>query len=460
MGSRHGDAAAPGNPGPYPSLAQRLDRMPNGAPEHPALERILRLLFSPEEAALAAALPTLVRVDRLARRRGTDRASLDARLDNMAARGLVLDLRHNDVRWVALAPVVIGFYEFTFMRVREDTPAAELAGLFDDYLFTDPHQRFIEAVFAGSVQLGRTLVAEEALPGPASETLDFQRASRIIADAEHIAVAACPCRTHAALLGQGCDAPVRTCMSFGSAAEALVRAGLAEPVDTAEALTLLADAKAAGLAQTADNVAGGVAYLCNCCGCCCGMMRAIRTRGVGGAIVPSDWVAAGDLHACRGCASGCVPACPTGAIVREQSDRHGARRYRARVEEDRCLGCGVCVDACRFGVRTLQRRATQPFTPASGLDRMIAMAIERGKLGALIIDTLAGVGPSGLARLLGHLEASPPGPARRAVAPLRSVFLRGVLKLLHARGRRARDHAPASGPGGVAPPAGAPGGLR
>jgi len=38
----------------YEQLQQRLDRMPTGAPDTPALRRILRLLFSEEEAALAA----------------------------------------------------------------------------------------------------------------------------------------------------------------------------------------------------------------------------------------------------------------------------------------------------------------------------------------------------------------------------------------------------------------------
>ncbi len=425
-GSAGGEAAAAA--ASYAALQRRLDRMPTGAPDTAALRRILRLLFSPGEAELAAQLPSLVSVRALARRLDRDRDELDATLSSMAARGLVLDLEHRGQRWVALAPVVIGFFEFTFMRVRDDAPMTELAALFHEYLFDDPEHRFAEAVFAGNVQLGRSLVREEALPADAaSEVLDFERATAVVAGAATVAVSRCPCRYHAELLDLACDAPQRTCLTFGSAAQALVRADLAEEISNAEGLEILAEAKAAGLAQTADNVQHEVSYLCNCCGCCCGMLQSIRSAGIDGAVVPSAWVAAGDLTACRGCRSGCLEACPTAAITRVDNDGRGRRRYWAEVEASRCIGCGVCVDACAFGVREMAPRGERPYTPETGLERMIAMAVERGKLGDLLVDTLPGAGPRAVARLLSHLERAPEPTADRAIGPLRSVFLRGLL---------------------------------
>jgi len=58
--------------------------------------------------------------------------------------------------------VVIGFFEFTFMRARDDMPMAELAHLFHEYMSSD--DRFARAVFPGKTQLGRSLIHEEALP--------------------------------------------------------------------------------------------------------------------------------------------------------------------------------------------------------------------------------------------------------------------------------------------------------
>jgi hypothetical protein len=83
---------------------------------------------------------------------------------------------------VALAPVVIGFFEFTFMRTRpESYPTRELSQLFEQYMFED--ERFAHAVFAGQTQIGRSLVREEALPADSTEILAWERATQIVESA-------------------------------------------------------------------------------------------------------------------------------------------------------------------------------------------------------------------------------------------------------------------------------------
>lgn len=416
----------------YRRLQQRLDRMVTGAPDAPALRAILRLLFSPDEAELAARMPTLCSVRSLAARVGRPAGELEATITSMARRGLVVDLEHRGERWVMLAPVVIGFFEYTFMRVGPDTADQRLVELFDAYLYGDPDREFAHAVFRGSVQVGRSMVREEALPEDSEvEVLDWERATAVVRGARSIAVAPCPCRRHAELSGHGCGAPVRTCLSFDAAADALVRMGLAEPVGTAEGLDILAESKRAGLAQTADNVRRGVSYLCNCCGCCCGMMQSIRGAGITDAIVSSNWVADTDFSACRGCKK-CSRRCPVDAISIVDNGGQGRRPYWSVVDPDRCLGCGVCADVCRWGGRVMVPRPRRVFTPETTVDRVIAMAVERGKLGDLLVDTVTGAGPRAAARVLQVLERTPPAAAVRAIEPLRSVFLRGLLAALHA----------------------------
>jgi len=417
----------------YRRLQERLDRMPTGAPDSPVFQRILRLLFTPDEADLAAQMPTLGPLSGLARRLGRDIEELDPIVTSMARRGLVLDLEHHGRRYVALAPVVIGFFEFTFMRVREDAPMQQLAELFDQYLFADDGT-FAHAVFRGSTQIGRSLVREESLPElPGAEVLDWERATHVVGEATSIAVSLCPCREHAELLGRSCGAPLRTCLSFGGAADALVRAGIAERITNQEGLGILAEAKAAGLAQTADNVQHGVSYLCNCCGCCCGMMQAIRRHGITGAIVSSNWVAEVNHQACRGCKK-CARACPAEAVSIVDNQGKGRRKYWAVVDPLKCLGCGVCDEACRYGAHRMVPREARVFTPETTFDRVVAMAIERGMLGDLLVDTLDGAGPHAVARVLQVLERSAPARALRAVEPLRSVFLSGVLAAVHRSG--------------------------
>jgi ferredoxin len=307
------------------------------------------------------------------------------------------------------------------MRARDDVPLAELAKLFDRYM--SESDRFARAVFAGQTQMGRSLVHEEALPeGDHTEILDWERASRIVASASAVGVSLCPCRHEASHLGRACDRPMEICLSFNYAAETLAHMGTARLVSTDEGLRLLARAKDAGLAQTGDNVQRKVAYICNCCGCCCGMMAAIRTFDIRNAIVTSNWLMAVDADACRGCGK-CVKACPVNAIALKGEEAKLAVR-----DETLCLGCGVCYSACKFGAISMKPRERRVHTPETIFDRTVAMAIERGKLADLLFDDPERLSHRALGRLLRVIEKTPPWKAAMAIRPLRSVFLSALVR--------------------------------
>jgi ferredoxin len=161
------------------------------------------------------------------------------------------------------------------------------------------------------------------------------------------------------------------------------------------------------------------------------MMQAIRTHGLHGAIVSSNWVAHVDLSKCRGCKK-CFHACPADAITMVPNGGLGLRVNWAIVDPTKCLGCGVCDERCRWGAHSMVPREARVFTPANTFDRMVTMAIERGKLGELLVDTLDGAGPHALSRALAILAEHPPAVARRATEPLHSVFLQAMLAAVHA----------------------------
>jgi Fe-S-cluster-containing hydrogenase component 2 len=407
----------------YARLQERLDRLPTGAPDSPAFQEILRRLFMPEEAEIATAIPNICSLANLANKLGRDEQELGAVISGMARRGLVVDLEHRGHRWVRLSPVVIGLFEFTMMRVADDADVRPLAALFQRYGSEVPDHALAHAIWQGSVQIGRSLVREEALPAEAcAEVLDWERATRIVASAGTVAVGTCSCRREARLLGGGCDAPLRTCLTFGADADALARAGLVETITNDEALGILAQAKAAGLVQIADNVQGGVGYMCNCCGCCCGMLGAVRDAGIVDAVVPSNFVAATDFDRCRGCTL-CFCACPVDAITMVDTNGKDPRIYWSIVDPDRCIGCGVCFPVCRWGGRAMAPRPQRAFTPANRLEREAVMALERGKLGDFLADAMEGLGPRAVSATLRVLAQRDPTEARRAIEPLGSVYL-------------------------------------
>ena len=425
----------------YQRLQQRLDRMPTGAPDSPVFQQILRLLFTVEEAEIAARMPTVCSVSTLARRTGRTEADLGPMVDTMAAKGLVIDLENHGQRYVALAPVVIGFFEFTFMRVREDAPMEQLAALFHEYMFDD--DSFAHAVFRGSTQIGRSLVREEALPedshgrSPGLGARDAHRLRGAVGGRLTVPVQdargadrrglrqADPHLPHVRR-GRRCAGPRRPRRAHQQ------RGGPRDPGRRR---------RPRAWRRRPTTSSSGISYICNCCGCCCGMMQSIRRHGITGSIVSSNWVAHVDLDKCRGCKK-CFHACPADAITMVNNEGKGLRVNWAIVDPLKCLGCGVCDERCNWGAHSMVPREARVFTPENTFDRMVTMAIERGKLGELLVDTLDGAGPHALARALGILHASRPATAARAIEPLNSVFLRGMLAAVHATSRAAAPVTP------------------
>jgi MinD superfamily P-loop ATPase len=420
----------------YRLLRQRFDRQVTGAPDSPHMMNILKLLFSPQEAQIARQIPSqLTTLAALARRLKIDKQTLLDKMRDLARRGLAIDVEYNGEQYFALPPVVIGFFEFTYMRAREGLPMKELSKLFDAYMKQD--DRFMQSVFKGPTQLGRSLVHEEALPeinGDHTEILDWERASHIVKSATARGISLCSCRHKASHLGKACDHTLDNCMSFNYAAESLIKQGLARQVDTNEAMEILKASKEAGLAQTGDNVQQKVTYICNCCGCCCGMMDALKRFDIRNAIVTSNWIADVNMENCTGCGE-CAKICPVDAIEIIKLDMGKKKPKKAIPDETLCLGCGVCTSACEYKSMGMKARAQRPITPETAYDRIISMAIERGKLTHLLFDEPERLSYRALGRIISVLEKSPPVKAAMAIKPLRSAFLNAMVKGAKKQGR-------------------------
>jgi NAD-dependent dihydropyrimidine dehydrogenase PreA subunit len=288
--------------------------------------------------------------------------------------------------------------------------------------------RFPRSVWTQRTQVGRSLVNEESLPdGDYVEILDWERASHVVSSATAASVGICQCRHKASHLDKVCDKPQRACLTLNYAAESMARSGHAQPITISEAMGILEQCKESGLAQSGDNVQRNLTYICNCCGCCCGMVNAIRKFDIRNAIVSSNWIREVDLSKCKGCGK-CAKVCPVDAIDVVEEMQDGKKKRWVVCDDSLCLGCGVCYASCKFGGIIMRPREKRVFTPETAFDRIVSMAIERGKLANLLFDDPERLSHRALGRVVGILEKSPPFKAAMAAEPLRSAFLSTMVK--------------------------------
>jgi hypothetical protein len=88
----------------------------------------------------------------------------------------------------------------------------------------------------------------------------------------------------------------------------------------------------------------------------------------------------------------------------------------------------VCYQVCRFDAMHLRSREKRVFTPENLYERVISMALERGKLTDLLIDDPESLSYRTIGRILRALENSPPARALMAIHPLKSVFMKALIK--------------------------------
>src|SRR5512137_1401236 len=114
------------------ALQLRGGSMP--ALECPEFFELIRYLFTPEEAAIAAELPLLpTPVSGISDTEGRSREELTGILERMADNGVVFTADHDNVRNYMLMPLLPGIFEMQFLTGSVDDRAVHLAHLFEGY---------------------------------------------------------------------------------------------------------------------------------------------------------------------------------------------------------------------------------------------------------------------------------------------------------------------------------------
>jgi ferredoxin len=347
----------------YRNLASHLDNLPAGFPatDSGVELRILRRLFTQQEAEVAVGLSMMPEaVDKIAKRLDMDESVLAPILESMSKKGLIGRYGKGDQKGYMAAQFIVGIWEYHVKSLDE--------GLIKDFNEYAPY--FLKEAAKNKTQQLRVIPVSKSISAEMN-IMPYEQVEEIIKSQSKIIVAPCICRTEHAMVGKGCDKPVENCLVFGTGAYYYEENGLGRPISQDEALKILDEGLEAGLVLQPGNSKKPL-NICMCCGCCCQILKNIKTMDKPARIVCTSYYAAVNEEECVACGT-CEERCPMDAITVDDV---------ACVNTERCIGCGVCVAGCEVGAIGLREKEETDkwIPPANVVETYMNIARERGKL--------------------------------------------------------------------------------
>lgn len=362
----------------YEKLRELLDRHPVSCPPIDEIQQILRILFSPEEAAVALGLSFApLGVQEIAERARVDPQGAGEKLESMADKGLIF-ARQKEGAWGYGLFNRITLFENSYRKGASNEITEKLTPLWQSY-FT---------ILSGikdykPAPLFRVIPLQKVIE-TRTEVLSYERVFEMIDKAKVVGITQCACRN----LYQNCDAPRETCMVFDHMCTHLVQRGFARYLSKEEMKEKLEEFDQKGLFRLTNNTRDRLDIICHCCSCCCGTLRFLKESGGFNKIASSSLVSENNPDRCKGCGICADKRCPVQAIEMKEE--------RPIVREKDCLGCGLCVTGCPNKAMKMKPRTevTEPF--ANFNEWGMRTLQERGRLEAFMEVMNPAYRPKGL----------------------------------------------------------------
>jgi Na+-translocating ferredoxin:NAD+ oxidoreductase subunit B len=347
----------------YEKLRELLDRHPCGCIAAPEIIEILKIFFTPEEAVVALGLGFRpFNVEDVARRAGVEVGEARACLESLADKAAVFEREKNGERGYALLPVMPGLFEFPYMKGMPDETRERLTPLWRAYL-----PKLGKVFGAPDTKFSRIIPIQEEV-GSDPGILPYQKVYDMIDKASVVGIATCACRD----MERKCDAPREACMLFDETCTYLVERGFGRYISKEEMKEKLREFDEYGLVHQINNVQERLTFVCNCCTCCCGLLRMSLEWGNPRVFATSGFTPVVDVELCTGCGICADERCPVQAM--EVLDG------LAVVDRGRCIGCGLCVTGCPEGALRLVREEEVVEPPATTSEMGMRILQEQGKL--------------------------------------------------------------------------------
>lgn len=340
----------------YIDLARHLESLIMGYPYTEELIDLLKEMFTPDEAQAAIAIPNnlapleVVGIDSIVSRTDLPKSAIVQALKSLSERNIIFSAPMKDgSQGYALLQVGYGVPQTFFWGGQHDERAKRMARLVLNYFSTSTTGK----VYGGAAtKTYKYSPASLTIEVPMQGVLPNEQIGSIVEATTKIAVAHCPCRMSAKILGRtDCPHSLEVCLKYDEMAEFVVDHGLAREISKDEANHILKASEKEGLVHMVDNAQGQIKHTCNCCGHYCWNVGIIRRRKI-----PRDQLMAvyfirdTELDECIGCGS-CADICPVDAVTMADD--------RPVLDENWCIGCGVCAVSCPAEVISIKRRINE-----------------------------------------------------------------------------------------------------
>jgi Pyruvate/2-oxoacid:ferredoxin oxidoreductase delta subunit len=313
-------------------------------------KKALQLTVTNEDLEVYFLIPPSgnISLDKLRKMSNMPSAELEMKLKRLASAALLLVYRKNDEITYERTSIVVMAEQH--VRKAEASPQRTFyASYFDGQIEGDmdkmrtqtPHYRVLpaEETIKKSSQI-RTVDVNVEVPNQ-TNVLPVDIISEMIKqDDALIGVAECFCRKTKQIVGKDCDKLLETCFVFNEFAQSLIETGYARKVDYDEAMAILKRCEDQGLVHLVQNCEEHIRSLCNCCSCCCTVLKSMA-RGTINAGTSSRYLVDVEMGKCNNCGI-CISRCLVGAW----SSVGG----KVAVDSARCIGCGLCVTTCPTAV--------------------------------------------------------------------------------------------------------------
>lgn len=309
--------------------------------------KILKQIADEKAARIVYASSPPATVEQIAQKTGYKESEVLECLDEMFIKGLIFKSRKPDA---------IRYYRFKnllqFHDANLSTPnlPVELINLWRDFNRNEwpGALRGIEKEI--DAPIARVVPVNESI-SPSAEIMPFDDISKLVNSSYRIAVVNCTCR----LVDGTCGLPLENCIQLNKAADYTVERKTGREITVEETLTILEEARKAGLVHVVDNQRGAGHIICNCCSdCCINWPDPDNYRQL--FVAPSPYVATINADACSSCEN-CIERCFFDAIFMNGDED------LVEVIEDKCMGCGLCQVTCDdIAISLVEKRAVE-FVP-------------------------------------------------------------------------------------------------